>query len=105
MTTRPPPLYGRAGKCGLNMGATGEPGEHAASACDKPVQVIVEFGCVHEHVFREGKCASHGYLLASGDAPMVCSACWQGWGGVTPHTCRLLGRVVADLEATRQSRA
>jgi hypothetical protein len=78
------------------MGAAGHPGEHADNACSEPADAVVEFGCLHEHVFRERKCALHGQMIAAGNMGAVCSACWEGRGGIPRHECKLLGRVVAE---------
>jgi hypothetical protein len=103
MTT--PRLYGPAGKCGVNQGAQGHPGEHnsdevTGGPCTAAADTVVEFGCVHEHLFRERKCALHAQMIVAGltsaEARMVCSDCWTGAKGGKPHECPLLGRIVQE---------
>jgi hypothetical protein len=74
-----------------------EPGRFADGGCGRPAVVVVEYGCVHEHVGTESLCGGHRDLLLSGRT--ACARCWEGppVSRHTPHPCAQLGRVVTEL--------
>jgi hypothetical protein len=57
-----------AGPCG---GKSVSPG----SVCGEPATVLVEHGCVHEHIGTETVCAGHAGKI--GDREMACTECWR----------------------------
>lgn len=53
--------------------------------CLAAATVVMESGCVHEHVFTERMCESCAVLTEAGQA--FCMTCWE-----IGHECTLAGR-------------
>lgn len=53
--------------------------------CLAAATVVMESGCVHEHVFTERMCGSCAALTEAGQA--FCMTCWE-----LGHECKLIGR-------------
>ena len=74
--------------CEVNVAPALSPGVFTGLTCGGDATVIVEYGCVHEHVRTEEVCAEHAEVLTSGDK-IACTDCWAAG-----HFCQVIGRVL-----------
>ncbi len=76
--------------CEVNLVPIGHPGQFAGH-CGEPATVMVEAGCVHEHITTELVCQQHAERLISQDSRSACATCWAAG-----HQCAIIGRVKAS---------